>query len=284
MVMVAFFEWFKTGIPGVRHKALPKKQVAKLSRSQHTARTSSQYAVITVEALIKEVGPLSPGCVLVGACDDKVHFYMDLQDPHPGSVLISSDLRSGTARLLQAMLTSAVLLNSHRQLRFTWISSDASVPSGLFKQPHCYGVISAANQEAGQAITHLADVAERRMDSGSDDTLLILALDGLESFCTKLDDQAYDDLAWLIRNGPALRIWPFITLDASKANRVGRELIDLFGTRLLGHMDANQTLMFQGDPGITGRLVAEKQFCVWYADAWMKFWAAEPASLNQPLK
>jgi hypothetical protein len=279
--MVAFFERIKTGIPSVRNRPLPSKQAVGLPQSRSTVRANSPYASVTVEALVKEVGPLSPGCVLVGACEDRVHFYMDLYDPHPGSVLIASESRSGSARLLQAILSSAVLLNSYRRLRFTWLSAKASGPPGLLRQPHCYGTISAASQEAGQAITRLADVAERRLEQGSADSLLILAVDGLEGFYSKLDDQAYDDLVWLIRNGPTLRIWPFITLDAAWANRVGAGLIDLFGTRLLGRMDAGQTQVFKGDPAITGRLVEEKQFCVWYDDTWLSFWAAEPAVLNQ---
>jgi hypothetical protein len=222
--------------------------------------------------LVEEVGPLTQGSILVGACDDRLHFYMDLLDPRPGSVLIAGERRVGQTRLLHSILSSACLLNNHRLFRYAYFCDDPSLNSILVRQPHCFRAVSINSPAAGELITQLADQAEKRIHPGQNDALLILAIDGLDMLCSSLDDQAYDDLAWLIQNGPSLRIWPFATLDIRHSEVVGDELIHLFGTRLLGHMDVRHTEIFQGDSSVTGQLVPGKQFCVWFDDEWLSFW------------
>lgn len=279
--MAALFERIKTGLPGLAKRTVPA--VSMPHSPKNTAGSTlkvidSPYASITIDALVSEVGVLSPGCVLIGACDDRVHFYMDLQDPRPGSVLIVGRRGAGQARLLQSILSSAVLLNSHRQLRFALLSNRADQYREILHQPHCYRAISPQSQSLSQVITQMADLAERRMQSKQADNLLILAIDGLDGVVGQLDDQAFGDLAWLIRNSPSLRIWPFVTLEVEQADVIGEEFLDLFGTYLLGNMDAKQAALFQGDAAITSRLVTGKQYCVWFDQEWLNFWVPEPVT------
>ena len=286
--MTALFERIKSGVPGKTKRPIPAVSVPYASKAGNGALPlviDSPYASITVEALTKEVGLLPAGCVIIGACEDRVHFYMDLNDPRPGSVLIAARRGGGQARLLHSILASAVLLNTHRHLRYALLTASPEQFGGILQQPHCYRVVSAGSpalgQALGQAITQLADYAEKRLEQKSTDSVMILAIDGLDAVTASIDDQAYNDLAWLIRHGPALRIWPFVTLDADRASLVGTEWIELFGTLLLGNMDAKQAGYFKGDAAVTSRLTPGKQFCVWFDQEWLNFWAPAPDQFNQ---
>jgi hypothetical protein len=277
--MTAFFERLKTGVPGLLNGLAQSGSLPSLSleNAARVARhNSSPYASISIDALIEEIGPLTQGSVLIGACDDRLHFYMDLLDPRPGSVLITGDQTIGQTRLLQSILSSALLLNSHRYLRFAYLSNDPGQANSLARQPHCYRSVSTASPKAGQLVTQLADLAEKRIQPDQSEALLILAIDGLDSLCARLEDRAYDDLAWLIQNGPSVRIWPFVTLDARRSHNIGAELIGLFGTRILGSMDAKYTKIFQGDEKVIRQLLPGKQFCVCFDDEWLSFWVPEP--------
>jgi hypothetical protein len=235
-------------------------------------RNGSSYASVPLTSLLEEVGSLTPGSILVGACDDRLHFYMDLLDPRPGSILIAGERKVGQSRLLHSLLSSACLLNSHRAFRYAYIGADPALNAVLTRQAHCFRAVSVHTRASGELITQLADLAEKRIHPGQKDVQLILAIDGLDVLCSSLDDQTYDDLAWLIRDGPSLRIWPVATLDAARAQIVGDELIHLFGTRLLGHMDARHAALFQGEPSVTSQLLPGKQFCVWFDKTWLSFW------------
>lgn len=276
--MAALLDRLKTGVPGLldgltqagSSKALDLNKAVQLVR-----RGNSSYASIPMKSLVEEVGPLTQGSILVGACDDRLHFYMDLLDPRPGSVLIAGEHRVGQTHLLHSILYSACLLNSHRSLRYAYISDDSSFNLSLTRQPHCFRAVPVDTPAAGGLITQLADLAEKRIHPGQHEALLILAIDGLDLLCNSLSDQAYDDLAWLLQNGPSLRIWPFATLDVRRVGDVGDELIHLFGTRLLGQMDSKHTALFRGDTSITAKLIPDKQFCVWFEKAWLSFWIPE---------
>ena len=279
--MAALFDRLKSGVPGLVSGLVQSSSTTALAleKAARVARqNSSPYSLITLDALVDEIGLLTQGSVLVGACDDRLHFYMDLLDPRPGSVLIAAERPVGQTRLLHSILSSAVLLNSHRGLRYAYLSEDPARASSITRQPHCYRAVSHSSPAAGKLITQLADLAEARAHPGQSESLLILAIDGLDTLCTRLDDRAYDDLAWLLQNGPSLRIWPFATLDVRRADDVGAELIHLFGTRLLGAMDAKNAAIFQGDTAITGHLIPDKQFCVWFDNQWLSFWVPEPAA------
>lgn len=250
----------------------PPSSLALEKAAMEARRKDSTYASVPLTALLEEVGPLSQGSVFVGACDDRLHFYMDLLDPRPGSVLITGERRAGQSRLLRSILASACLINPFRSLRYAYFSVDPPVNDVLLQQPHCFRVVANHTRAASELITQLADLAEKRLSPGQKQALLIVAIDGLDALCSSLDDQAYDDLAWLIQNGPSLRIWPMATLDAARAYLVGDELLQLFGTRLLGHMDARHAPIFQAEASVTAQLIPEKQFCVLFDHSWLSFW------------
>lgn len=284
-MMTALFDRLKTGVPGLVNAFVQSATTPSLSLEKAALmarKHSSPYASISLDALVEEVGSLSKGSVLIGACDDRLHFYMDLFDPRPGSVLIASDQNAGQSRLLNAILSSAVLLNSYRYLRYAYLSdSPLHDSSYITRQPHCYRAISSTTPDVGQLIIQLADLAESRAHPARGETVMILAIHGLDNLCTRLDDRAYDDLAWLLQNGPIVRVWPFATLDVQRAGIVGANLLQLFGTRLLGAMDAKNAAIFQGDANITGHLISGKQFCVWFDDQWLSFWVPEPAEIQR---
>lgn len=274
------------GFPGAIRELAPSTRMPNIRRTNAATvpgQGSSPYASVTLDALVEEVRPLPQGSILIGACDDQGHFYLDLRDPSPGSILIAAKGACGPTRLLQSILSSAALLNSQRRLRYAYLSVELEWESPVLRQPYCYRAESTSSTTAGQLITQLADLAESRAGNGRSDTSLVLAINGLDSLCTHLEDHAYDDLAWLLQYGPTVNIWTFATLDVRYTKLLDVKLLDLFGTHLLGAMDAKMAAIFQANASITRHLIPNKQFCVWFDNQWLSFWVPMPAGYQQNL-
>jgi hypothetical protein len=53
-------------------------------RSKGKARTFS----ISLRQVVNDISPLPPYSIVIGGCEDGMHFYLTLDDPRPGSILI----------------------------------------------------------------------------------------------------------------------------------------------------------------------------------------------------
>ena len=91
----------------------------------------------SLEALLAQVGELSPYSVVLGVCEDGLPITLELDNPAPGALLISSEHKGGKTRLLRAVLASAMQLNTPDQVRIhTLDSRTESIPRDLIAQPH----------------------------------------------------------------------------------------------------------------------------------------------------
>jgi hypothetical protein len=236
--------------------------------------TSSSRSLPSLEMLIDEIGPLSSPSIVIGGCDDKAHLFLDLMDPVPGSLLITGDAQSGKTRLLESILTSACLINSPRHVRYAIISSQAKYVDDLAGQPHCYRVVAPDEENAAQLIMELADLAEQRFQYGKADPAVVLAIDDLATLLNGLEDEMIEGLRWLILNGPQANLWTIATLRAEDAATTDPDLLNDFGTRLIGSTASPEMAnLLSGDPQAKpGELVKGQQFRVLFDDEWITFW------------
>jgi hypothetical protein len=202
-----------------------------------------------------------------------MHFYLALDDPRPGSILIVGDRGSGKHRLVESVMASAALLNPPRCLRYALISGNINSFNGYASQPHCYAALEPGEQ-ACSLIHELTDIFAKRWAGQGSNSPILLLVEDLTQVCASLDERCVKDLLWLVQHGPQTHIWPIITLHAEDLASIDEATLEAFGTFLLGHMHSQETAQAFTGAGETfaGELAAGKQFSVLFDNQWLKFW------------
>jgi hypothetical protein len=231
-------------------------------------------SIPSISEMIKQIGPLPPQSIIIGYCEDGLHVFLDLHDSNPGAILIAGDTGSGKTRLINSILTSACLINHPRQVRYSIISPKTDELGELLTKPHTYKVISPASDGAEDLIKEFVEIAEQRKSGRQLGTTLILAIDDLAYFLNTIDPEIQDMLKWLILNGPESRVWVLATLASSDVEKVNSDVLNCFGTRLIGKIESQEAASyFIGDiPDKFGELSIGAQFGVYFNNEWVKFW------------
>jgi energy-coupling factor transporter ATP-binding protein EcfA2 len=224
--------------------------------------------------MVEEMGVLPPASMIIGACDDRSHLFLELTEPQPGAILILGEAGSGKSRLLQAMIGSLAAVNSPRHVRYALICDIEPDVQELIEKPHCYRHYWPNALKAGDLVLELADLIEKRQEYKQDWSAVVLAIDDLSSFVNYLDDETIEQLAWLIANGPEVRIWTIATLPVADLRKLDKDLIKAFGTRLVGKI--NEPEMAEEISGSANArpqtLQMGNQFGVVFGEEWIPFW------------
>ncbi|MFO7622863.1 MAG: FtsK/SpoIIIE domain-containing protein [Anaerolineales bacterium] len=237
-----------------------------------------QIRIPSLEQVLGRLGVIPEYSILIGAAEDSSPILMDLSSSEAGSLLILGDPDSGKTRLMLSMLSSACLINSPRKFRFSCITFQLGDIAWLNKKPHAYQITAPYNEKAYQVIRELANLLEQRRNGRDSGPAVILAIDGLDELVPSLDAELLDLLLWMIENGPPYRIWTLATLDAHKGNLVQPEVIERFGTWLVGFMASTpidglfSTPRFEKRIQYPHRLLPGAQFGVLVEGEWVQFW------------
>ena len=216
--------------------------------------------------------------ILIGAAQDGSPIMINLSNSNAGSLLILGDPASGKTKLMTSILASACLINSPRKFRFGWITYQPGELGWLGRQQHAYQIAAPYNNKTYQLVKELVDLLGQRRNGRQSGPAVILAIDDLNELITSLDDELLDLLLWLIANGPAYRIWTVATLDTRRGNLVEPEVLEQFGTWLVGFMASIPTGELFSTPKYgrriqsPDRLVAGAQFGVLAEGEWVRFW------------
>ena len=99
---------------------------------------------------------------------------------------------------------------------------------------------------------------------------MLLLIDGLEGL--DADTSLHQSIRWLLLRGPARRIWPIVTLKATRASAVNQWLPS-FRTRLCGHIASDRDLTpIAGTSGASfDVLEAGSQFAMREGKLWLPF-------------
>jgi hypothetical protein len=241
--------------------------------ARHPAKESASR-LPSLQELAQHIGPYYPGSILLGICKDNLPLLIDLANPTPGAILIAGDQGSGKTLLLQAVLNSAVLLNSPGQVLISVVTSRPQAFTSLSQTPHCQRVIDPSSQSAIEWIRTMEEALEGRRQTGGRGPAMVLALDDLASILQSLDIETVTRLINLAKNGPRSRIWLIATLPSYLVKEIDDRVLDTFPTRVLAKI-ANESLveyLFGTLPPKEQELPDERGYYVPFGEEWINFW------------
>ena len=233
----------------------------------------AQPAPAAVKSPAKEVPgddrfEVPDGSLLLGMADDGFPLLLDLYDPAPGPLLVAGDGGSGKTALLQSM-ARATDLRDPGDIQFGVLTPFTEEWVGLETLPSCLGVWPIYHPAAGSFLSHLVAWAE---DLPASRQVTLVLFDGLDLLATG-GFQIRQSLRWLLLNGPQHQIWPVVTVNPGRLNRL-ETWLDFFQTRILGRVARPQTARaLVDDPAVDlAGLMPGQQFGLLRPESWLKFW------------
>ena len=228
----------------------------------------------SIQTVIDQTGPFSPGSLILGSCEDGLPFILDLTNPAPGALLISGDEGSGKTQLLHSILKSAVVLNSPAQVSFSLVVGNPEEYADLSQSPNCQEMLTPGDRAVEDQIRALQAAVEQRRYGNVRGPSLILAIDDLASFMQNCGDEGTSMLHTILKHGPRSRIWTLATLSSTDAEQIDERLVFAFRTRLVGKvLDPMLAAYLANDTASDAEnLIRGSQFCVPFGDDWIRFW------------
>lgn len=231
-------------------------------------RPSQRESLPLLKNVLKDLGPLPRAALFLGIAEDQLPVLLNLSDPVPGPVLVAGDSGSGKTRLLQLVAEAITQTHDPDSLRFAIIAEQPAEWDSLSSSPNCEGVLSFQQPLTTNYVSSLVNWAHTNRNS---DQYVLLLIDGLEGL--HADDSLHQSLRWLLLRGPSRRIWPIVTVKATRASAV-TQWLPSFRTRLCGHISADRDLApltGPGDASFDG-LIPGSQFAMREGRAWLPFW------------
>ena len=261
---------------------------AGLVKAPSTLLSNPAPRVPSLQMLLAQFGPLYPYSAVLGSCEDGLPFLLDLTNPSPGSLLITAEAAGGKTRLLGSILASIALLSTPEQVSYCIISPHPGEYSNLAHTPNCQAVLRPEDHHTGEWIEALALYAQQQLQATDHGPVLVLAIDDLACCLQSFDkpfgfrdetqpyniEQSLANLFWLIQNGAYGRVWVIATLPSRQAGIPDNQILEAFGTRLIGNIFDPALAAYLADDfnSGAGSLAAGQQFCVFFGEEWIRFW------------
>jgi hypothetical protein len=226
----------------------------------------------SLKSVLADLSPLPREALFLGLAEDGLPVLLNLYDPVPGPVLIVGDPASGKTHLLKTIARATDLLHKPDEVKYTVITPSADEWKDFHARQNNAGIYFARDANASELLQALVTWAHN--NKGGEQSILLL-IDNLDA-AAKLDDQAQQNLRWLLLRGPSRRVWLFVTLDAARARDMDAWL-QFFRTRLFGSIqDPREALFVTGNPSHTlDHLEAGSQFAMREDEKLLDFWAPD---------
>jgi hypothetical protein len=243
-------------------------ELAEEEQAHHASRPPIP-GLPTLRSVLADASPLPHEAIFLGLADDGLPVLLNLYDPIPGPILISGDQASGKTQLLQTIAQAAGLLHAPAEVEYGVITPYPNEWLSFHGSQNNAGIYAAQDATTQDLLHSLVTWAH---NNKGDQQSVLLLIDDLESLI-KLDQQAEQNLRWLLLRGPSRRVWPIITINASRAQKI-KDWLGFFRTRLLGcTRDSNDSQLLAGNSNETIReLVSGSQFTMREGDNWLNFW------------
>src|SRR5215211_9385074 len=181
--------------------------------------------------VLAEVGPLPREALFLGIASDGLPVLLNMDDPHPGPMLIIGEAGSGKTAFLQSIARSIPQTHHESEVQFGVITNRVSEWDGIEKTSHQVGVFDVAQKNAQDLVFSLATWAHSNKNTQQS---VLLLIDDLEAIA-KMEFDALQNLCWLLLRGPSRRDWPLITMNAERYGQV-LAWIEIFRTRVFGRI------------------------------------------------
>jgi hypothetical protein len=264
----------------VKERTLDTDKIS-LTTAEETELASQTGEVLNRLPFLNEIlhsgNTLPPFTVFLGLCDDGQHLTVDLNNPAPGSLLITGDAASGKTRLCRSILASVSLINSPAQVSYYILAEDPNEYTDLAESGNCRKLADYRDTNGTWIIQELFDECEKRQAMAGT-IKFILLIENLGEYLKKLDVSWQTKLLRIIKHGPRAGIWTLATLPAASVERVESAALDAFRTHLLGSVaDPARATFLAGDNACpAGQLEKGAQFCASSAAGWFSFWICDP--------
>ena len=249
--------------------AMTIESLVELADEIKAAQADPQPALPPLSEVLAEYSPLPREALFLGLASDGLPVLLNLFDPVPGPLLVSGDAGCGKTALLQVIATAVEETHEPQEVQYGVITAHTDEWEDYEKVPHCAGIHSTKASTARELLDSLATWAHS--NKGSSQSMLLL-IDGFESM-TDLDDQAKQNLRWLLLRGPSRQVWPIVTLNSTRAVHV-YQWLEFFRTRLFGHMEnpVEVRALTGSDDAKTDELISGVQFLLREGNEWLPFW------------
>jgi hypothetical protein len=243
-------------------------------KNQHTGSSKSARNKIgnglpSLKDVLSSAGPVPGEALFLGLAEDGLTVLLNLYDPIPGPLFITGDSASGKTALLQVIARAIELMHSPSEVEFGVLTASPNDWDELRESRNLAGVYSTHDGTAKDLLSSLVGWAHH--NKGENQSVILL-IDDLES-ATQLSNEAEQNLRWLLLRGPSRRVWPIVTLNASRAKNL-EAWLGFFRTRLFGHIQSEHDAeLLTGLPGHSlDYLTAGTQFTMREGNNWLNFW------------
>jgi hypothetical protein len=221
----------------------------------------------TLEIPAEPVATLPGGSLLLGLAEDGLPLLLDLYDAAPGPLLVAGDGGSGKTTFLQSLAQASDLQNPG-EVQFGVLTDFPEEWTSLETLPNCLGIWPTYHSGASTFLSRLVSWADVLPDSRQAVLVLFDGLDLLNASGFQIRHQ----LRWLLMYGPERHLWPVVTVNAGRLNRL-QTWLDYFRTRIFGQVKHLQLARLLGEnPEINlAALLPGKQFGLSRPEGWLKF-------------
>jgi hypothetical protein len=286
---IKLFDHVRTAFPWLTKRSI--NLIGNKERSKNTDKIGAETAEMPEKQPSTEVlsrlpylneilhsgNSLPPFTIFLGLCDDGQHLTVDLQNPAPGSLLITGECESGKTRLVRSILSSVPIINSPAQASFYILAENINEYTDLAESENCRKLVSHQDIAGRRILQELFDECEKRQ-SMPGTIKLVLAIDNLCAYLNTLDTAWQSKFLRIIKHGPRTGIWTIATLPTISVERLEPAVLDAFRTHLLGSIsDPVLATYLAGDSACpAGLLEKGAQFCASSANGWFSFWICDP--------
>jgi hypothetical protein len=243
--------------------------LTELAEEEQAHRTAPAPGLPTLRTVIADASPLPREALFLGLAEDGLPVLLNLYDPIPGPLLITGDQASGKTTLLQIIAKAVELMHLPSAVQYAVITQYPDEWVKFKNDGNKAGIYVTKDNNSQELLQSLATWAH---NNKGDSQSVLLLIDDLEAV-TKLDEQAQQNLRWLLLRGPSRRVWPIVTLNASRGKNM-EEWLASFRTRLFGHIEDAQdaNLLTSTSSHSLNDLTAGSQFSMREGSNWLNFW------------
>jgi hypothetical protein len=244
-------------------------ELAEEERIQQVKPIASAPDLPILRAVLADVSPLPRTALFLGLAEDGLPVLLDLYDPVPGPILVIADQASGKTALLQMIARAAELLHTPSDVQSGIITQHPDEWKNFQGSQSTVGIYAAGENNTPELLQSLVTWAHNNKGEGQS---ILLLIDDLEAI-TKLDQQTEQNLRWLLLRGPSRRVWPIVTINASRTQDI-ETWLDFFRTRLFGHTHNSSDSHFVSNDSNKSfdDLIAGSQFTIREGNNWLNFW------------